>query len=171
MFFLGKSTHPSILNQLTSPKSCVVRTQSTRPSAWNIYITEIHSAASAGSPGSGGGVAVCLPATTVHSAPPTSAGTASWCWSWSHHKILNPRQNLVTYFCSTLKNYSWSDTIVQCVGYRKQSVLRPDAGCCEEDGAGDDDAGEQVVVHGQDVGTGPRVQEPDTSQHSSQILS
>ena len=40
---------------------------------------------------------------------------------------------------------------------------RPDAGCCEEDGAGDDDAGKQVVVHGQDVGAGPCVQEPDTN--------
>ena len=49
--------------------------------------------------------------------------------------------------------------------------MRPDAGCCEEDGAGDDDACEQVVVHGQDVGAGPRVQEPDTAKHSSQILS
>ena len=49
-------------------------------------------------------------------------------------------------------------------GY-KQITGRPDAGGCEEDGAGDDDAGEQVVVHRQDVGAGPRVQEPDTGQH------
>ena len=49
--------------------------------------------------------------------------------------------------------------------------MRPDAGCCEEDGAWDDDAGKQVVVHGQNVGAGPRVQEPDTAKHSSQILS
>ena len=72
---------------MTSPKSGVGSTQYTEHTYFRYFIemigsilkyfTEIHSAASAGSPGSGGGVAACLPATTVHSAPPTSAGTAS----------------------------------------------------------------------------------------------
>ena len=75
--FMGKSTNEKHIKPIDHGMTSVHSTQSTRPSAWDIYITVIHSVASPGSPGSGGGVAACLPATTVHSAPPTSAGTAS----------------------------------------------------------------------------------------------